>query len=148
MNAWETDLPANAVVLLSRELQEPYDRLGYGLNNRAGNAPGAPVPAEASFGFCDRPFRGLYLAYNGDAVLCCSDWNFEAALGNVVDDGLLAIWQGEAYRRTRRALLAGRREGLCARCDFAGVSTSWPAVVRKKAGPLWRSLSRRVAPSG
>ena len=39
------------------------------------------------------------ISANGDVLLCCRDWNHEAVVGNVKEEGLREIWIGERLRR-------------------------------------------------
>jgi MoaA/NifB/PqqE/SkfB family radical SAM enzyme len=87
--------------------------------NWAGNIPGALAePLKKS---CIRPFNQLYVHYNGNAVLCCSDWKGEVVLGNVLEQGLSAVWLGPVATRYREKLARkDRRLKLCAVCNYCG----------------------------
>jgi MoaA/NifB/PqqE/SkfB family radical SAM enzyme len=68
---------------------------------------------------CFAVFEQMYINYKGDAVLCCQDWGFQAVLGNVVNDRLLAIWNGNILEDYRQKLSkCGRSQlFLCSTCD-------------------------------
>jgi MoaA/NifB/PqqE/SkfB family radical SAM enzyme len=64
-----------------------------------------PIPA------CNWPYAAMVIKYNGDAVPCClfnmgkefsKDTSKSMALGNVFKDGVMGVWNNEAYRTTRR----------------------------------------------
>lgn len=68
-----------------------------------------PLPAKA-LPRCYWPFATMMIKYNGDVIPCC---NFRHAaqygegedakpLGNVFNEGFLAVWDSPVYRRTRR----------------------------------------------
>lgn len=58
-----------------------------------------------------------YILWNGDCVLCCVDWERTTIFGNVSQDSLAEVWQGEAYTRYRQNYLAGELGGtLCEGC--------------------------------
>lgn len=66
---------------------------------------------------CDRLMGQAYLLYNGDAVLCCVDWERTTILGNVTEHSLQDVWQGQAYTEYRRNYLSGNVCGtLCEGC--------------------------------
>jgi molybdenum cofactor biosynthesis enzyme MoaA len=66
---------------------------------------------------CDRLMGQAYLLWNGDAVLCCVDWERTTVLGNVMNQSVESVWQGEAYTAYRRNYLAGNIGGtLCEGC--------------------------------
>ena len=66
---------------------------------------------------CDRLMGQAYLLWNGDAVLCCVDWERTTILGNVTERSLQDVWEGEAYTKYRRNYLAGNVGGtLCEGC--------------------------------
>lgn len=66
---------------------------------------------------CDRLMGQAYMLWNGDAVLCCVDWERTTILGNVVKQSLESVWQNEAYTHYRRNYLAGKVSGtLCEGC--------------------------------
>jgi len=60
---------------------------------------------------CQWPYAAMVIKYNGDAIPCClfnmgkefsSDESQSMALGNVLNDGVLKVWNNEAYRTVRR----------------------------------------------
>jgi radical SAM protein with 4Fe4S-binding SPASM domain len=95
------------------------------LVNRAGNVanfaelnykPVAPRPVR----LCDLLYRKMYIGYNGDALLCCMDWRRKVVLGNVAQQSVREIWQGERYQHYRRLHEEGRVEELelCGDCTY------------------------------
>jgi len=55
---------------------------------------------------CDWPWSGAYLSYQGDAMPCCMVATPDRSnFGNMVQHGVRAIWDGDAYREFRRRLL-------------------------------------------
>jgi radical SAM protein with 4Fe4S-binding SPASM domain len=67
---------------------------------------------------CERPFAKAYIRWDGRMVLCCEDWRFRRVMGDVHEQSIAAIWNGEAYRQVRRELLTDRRAEPCDRCDY------------------------------
>lgn len=86
------------------------------VNNHAG--AGGP-PNELGQGKrCAKPFRELAVRWNGEVAVSCNDWRGEYKCGNVVTDGLDAVWNGPAMGAARIKLYHGQRDfGPCAKCD-------------------------------
>lgn len=106
--------------------EEPARRLceGFGVNEFATfwgalhnltdimpeNVPTLRPKANERMPGCYWPHFSTVIKYNGDVIPCCEHRaaaqhapGLDArALGNVFDDGLEAVWNGEAYRQTRR----------------------------------------------
>src|SRR5581483_11521829 len=62
--------------------------------------PGTPGPQR-----CDWPWRGAYVSYDGQAMPCCMVATPDRAqLGNVVEQGVEAVWNGAAYEAFRAQL--------------------------------------------
>ncbi len=67
---------------------------------------------------CDWPWRGPYVSYDGTAMPCCMVATPDrAALGNVVRDGVEAVWNGEAYEDFRRRLGSSDPPEVCRSCS-------------------------------
>ena len=87
------------------------------LNNHCGSgAPGLKEPLEAR---CAKPFRELAIRWDGSVAICCNDWRGKYRVGNVADDGLLAVWHHERFNSARRFLVRGDRSAIdpCKVCD-------------------------------
>jgi MoaA/NifB/PqqE/SkfB family radical SAM enzyme len=77
------------------------------------HAPGTPGRSR-----CDWPWRGPYVAYDGTAMPCCMVATPDrAALGDVVRDGVAAVWNGEAYEIFRRQLDSDQPPEICTSCS-------------------------------
>ena len=92
-----------------------------GNHNRLSNHAGSGAPPNDSMQGkrCVLPFRQLAIHQNGDVATCCNDWKTEYYCGNILKEGVEAIWNGPAFGASREALYAGRRDMLkpCAGCD-------------------------------
>lgn len=82
---------------------------------------------------CSLPFYELNVMSDGNAVMCCDDWNSELPMGNVKTMGLKEVWQGERFKRVRALHQAGRQAELstCAKCDFARPGDAWFQIHRE-----------------
>jgi MoaA/NifB/PqqE/SkfB family radical SAM enzyme len=87
------------------------------LNNHTG-CGSAPLkePMQAR---CAKPFRELSVRWDGSVAICCNDWRGIYKCGNIVDDGMVAIWQSPEMMSARRYLMKGDRGALspCDVCD-------------------------------
>ena len=67
---------------------------------------------------CDWPWRGPYVAYDGTAMPCCMVATPDrASLGNVVREGVEAVWNGAAYEDFRERLGSGDPPEICKSCS-------------------------------
>jgi MoaA/NifB/PqqE/SkfB family radical SAM enzyme len=100
-----------------------------GLTFSASGAAGEPgvsvrrTDDKASWSLCRRPWTVMYFTANGRALPCCiapfSQRGYEHyTLGDATQQGLREIWDGEAYRDFREALLSGTPPAACASCGL------------------------------
>ncbi len=94
------------------------------LDNRAnpeltGNEDLAAEGAEFKFAtWCTIPFWRAWILWNGDVVLCCVDWERRHIFGNIHEQSLREIWNGEAYRNYRVRMRTNDFAGtLCEHCQ-------------------------------
>jgi radical SAM protein with 4Fe4S-binding SPASM domain len=77
------------------------------------------VPHEPRKGVtrCDWPWRGAYVAYNGEAMPCCMVATPDRVnFGNMARDGVARIWDNAAYRRFREQLASDDPPEVCRGC--------------------------------
>jgi radical SAM protein with 4Fe4S-binding SPASM domain len=68
---------------------------------------------------CDWPWRGPYVAYDGTAMPCCMiSTPDRGALGNVVREGVMTVWNGPAYEDFRRRLGSDDPPEVCRSCSI------------------------------
>jgi radical SAM protein with 4Fe4S-binding SPASM domain len=92
------------------------------LNNHAG--VGSPPNREGQGKRCAKPFRELSIRWDGNVSVCCNDFRGYYCVGNVVEQGLEAVWNGAAMRAARRKLYHGQRDfGPCNGCDAVSYRT-------------------------
>jgi MoaA/NifB/PqqE/SkfB family radical SAM enzyme len=66
---------------------------------------------------CDWPWRGAYVSCRGEAMPCCMVATPDRArLGDMLRDGVEAVWNGAAYRRFRSGLLQDAPAEICRSC--------------------------------
>ena len=92
-------------------------------HNMAGFLPGmteAKKQRSGRYHVCPYPWASLVIASNGDVVACCRDLEHRTVLGNLFQEDLLAIWNGERYRALRANLASGNpgANAACRDCDM------------------------------
>ncbi len=78
------------------------------LENRGGNIQDAESIAHTAMDYyttCTRLMKQAYILFNGDMVICCTDYSRQMVLGNMVESSVQAIWNGEQAVTYRRAYL-------------------------------------------
>jgi MoaA/NifB/PqqE/SkfB family radical SAM enzyme len=86
------------------------------VNNHAG--AGGPPNENGQGKRCAKPFRELSIRWDGNVAVCCNDWRGLYKCGNVVEDGLDEVWNGNAMGAARIKLYHRERDfGPCAGCD-------------------------------
>ncbi len=98
------------------------------LENRGGNVkifgkinPGKPL----HFKHCTRLFKQAYILFNGDMVLCCTDYYKTMVLGNVADSSIYAVWNSPRAVKIRQNFIKGdfSENPLCAKCLISSEGT-------------------------
>jgi MoaA/NifB/PqqE/SkfB family radical SAM enzyme len=85
------------------------------LENRGGNIGDAQSMAHGGMDYyttCTRLMKQAYILFNGDMVICCTDYSRQMVLGNMADSSVSAVWNGERAMAFRRAYLAHRFDEL------------------------------------
>lgn len=69
---------------------------------------------------CPFPFYNLMINVNGDVTVCCVDWNKATRVGNVFEESLKSIWDGNKMRDLRRMHILNKRDlnPSCRNCQF------------------------------
>jgi radical SAM protein with 4Fe4S-binding SPASM domain len=66
---------------------------------------------------CDWPWRGAYLSYSGEAMPCCMIATPDRlSFGNVARDGVIKVWNSEAYEAFRTRLDSDDPPEICKGC--------------------------------
>ncbi|HEV8336507.1 MAG TPA: radical SAM/SPASM domain-containing protein [Candidatus Polarisedimenticolia bacterium] len=92
------------------------------LENRGGNVAQAEQISHHSrmdyYSDCTRLFKQAYVKFNGDVVLCCTDYEAKIVLGNVREKSLEEVWNGPVATSIRAKFLSGRigEISLCGAC--------------------------------
>lgn len=109
--------PGARVLSIVADIAQATDGTHAQLGNHAGAAAAPTTAADGKP--CAKPFRELSIRWDGGVAICCNDWRGTYKIGNVVADGLAAVWQHPRFQAARRFLVAGQRRELdpCGGCD-------------------------------
>lgn len=55
-------------------------------------------------GYCIRPWYHMTIQWNGDVAPCCYDANCQINLGNVLNDGVRGVWNGNKFKNFRKVM--------------------------------------------
>lgn len=68
---------------------------------------------------CGQPFNGIFIFSDGEVGMCCVDTGPADSLGNVFEQSIEEIWNGEKFQRVRDLHLSGRKLEipLCRNCS-------------------------------
>lgn len=68
---------------------------------------------------CAFLWNKLVVDWNGDVVLCCDDWNHSTILGNLNNQTIEEVWNGEKLNYIRQLHMEGsfNRIPLCSKCN-------------------------------
>jgi MoaA/NifB/PqqE/SkfB family radical SAM enzyme len=92
------------------------------LENRGGNIADAESFSKSHhmsyFSTCTRLFKQGYINFNGDMVLCCTDYSRKQVLGNITDSSIAEVWNGPTAVSIRRRFLGDQIHtiDLCRDC--------------------------------
>jgi len=83
----------------------------------AGTFPNIDVQRERTP--CPAIYNTMAIHANGNAAICCLDGFGETNMGNVFEEGVKAVWNGEAFTAARRAHEQGDWDAVpyCKNCD-------------------------------
>jgi len=67
---------------------------------------------------CTLPWEVMTIAWNGDVLPCCYDYDAKVVLGNIGSQSLADIWNGEKLQSIRGEFIANRvTNPLCKKCE-------------------------------
>ena len=68
---------------------------------------------------CDRAWQWLTVISDGSVIPCCRDYDATIRFGNLKDNSIEEIWNGEGFREFRRLHALGRsNHEICKDCDY------------------------------
>ena len=93
------------------------DTMDFRLGTNADTFEGAPLVEKIA---CPLPFFMLGINWSGTVSLCNEDWAHGTLVGDLMQESLMDIWNGERLRAMRRMHLEGRRSEnpMCGNCHY------------------------------
>jgi radical SAM protein with 4Fe4S-binding SPASM domain len=76
-----------------------------------------PYDTRGDQSYCDHVHHTMTVRWNGDVVACCYDLTSELLLGNIMQDDLVDIWNGERYLQLRQSLATKKYVPTCENCN-------------------------------
>jgi hypothetical protein len=105
----------NVFITILKDISQSTSGTHSHLSNHTGAA--GPLDLSSNGKRCHRPFREMSVRWDGNVAICCDDWRGKYKCGNVVTDGLEAVWLSPQFEAARRKLLRGERDfGPCLGC--------------------------------
>src|SRR5262249_14232187 len=97
---------------------------------------------------CRQPWTQPFVRADGKVYACCMAAG--GAVGDLKDQSLERIWEGDVIRNLRTSILQGNLEGLCSGCSLAQArhpSEVAAGVIESQGGPglQYDSAVKRVA---
>ncbi len=128
-----TDYPHVWITMVSTDIIDAKKAVSYwkkrgvrskytALENRGGNIKNAESFSYSGhmgyYSTCTRLFKQGYINFNGDMVLCCTDYSRKQILGNITDSSIHDVWNGPRAVDIRRRFLGGEIHtiDLCRDC--------------------------------
>ena len=88
------------------------------INSLADNSGRVTNTIDTSAVVCTLPWEVMTVTWNGDVVPCCYDYDARVVLGNMGEQSLGDIWNGESIQSIRREFMANRvTNPLCKKCE-------------------------------
>ena len=118
-------------IIIIKDLTEANAGTHSYVHNSSGDA--APLDRSMNTARCAKPFREITVRWDGNVSICCESWAGEFRVGNVMTDGLDAIWQHPRMQAARKALY-NRRRDLIPTCDGCSARSYRVGLLPDKKG--------------
>lgn len=115
----------NEQLLLRVRWLPAEQHFGIALSNRGGSVEireaGVTRLSEPLKRRCHYPFYMVMVDYDGSLLLCPHDWGKKLVIGNLNQDRIVDLWDGDAMQQVRKRLAAADRDfAPCDVCDVDG----------------------------
>jgi radical SAM protein with 4Fe4S-binding SPASM domain len=98
-------------------------------------------PPATGHTFCAEPWRSVSVLGNGDVQACCLP---ESVMGNLHEETLEQIWNGELYRSLRARVNSDRSPEMCRHCPIMRVEHNPTSYVYNRVRRRWRTLREEL----
>ncbi len=114
------------------------------INSHCGCA--TPPPIAPLKKRCAKPFRELSIRWDGHVAICCNDWRGHYVCGNVINDGIVDIWNNRLFEAARKLLYYKDRDFIpCKWCDAISYRIGFlPDKMGKEAMAEPENLDRQL----
>ena len=130
----EAKVPEDFVILRDRWYDDSQN-FGVKLTNRTGTVKMGNQLENSVHKICYYPTYQFLIDWNGDIFLCPQDWQRRKAMGNMMQQEIFEIWQGNFMSNFRKDLLNGKRcNKPCSDCNADGT------LLGKNHASVWRSI--------
>ncbi|EFK07847.1 radical SAM domain protein [delta proteobacterium NaphS2] len=98
-------------------------------NNRGGLLPSIRTRYKKTLVGCraGRPLGEMVVCFNGDVILCCNDMGQQEIVGNLAENTIEEVWNGDAFRNRIEKIYCGKASDydfICKMCEFGQESNS------------------------
>lgn len=98
-------------------------------NNRGGLLPDVAEQKKTKLIGCTakRPLGEMVICFNGDVILCCNDMGQQEIVGNLENNTIAEVWNGEAMLNKIEQIYCGEPSSenfICKQCEFGITSKS------------------------
>ena len=80
---------------------------------------------------CYEPWRRLSIQNSGKVFPCCSTYGNEVIIGDICDNSIYEIWNGEKMKELRKSINSEKEDTGCVRCKASGLSYSDNENIKK-----------------
>lgn len=66
---------------------------------------------------CREAFYGFTVHVNGNVVPCDRDWGGENVMGNIFEQNVWDIWNGDKFNEFRKQMVSNEKPAMCRKCE-------------------------------
>jgi len=88
-------------------------------NNRAGSIENSLTDNEPESNYCHKPFKNIFIDWNGDYNLCCNDWYYKESLGNIHTQSIYNYYFRNRNLRFYKSMIMNNERSFqpCSTCN-------------------------------
>lgn len=107
-----------------QEFKTTIEGMGYGIREEIqlhNWAHGSETYETDEIKFCHRLWNSFTVLADGKVALCCLDYNGENIVGDMNEQSIESVINGEAYQYYRRGQIEKNLKGLCKHCNMTHI---------------------------